>query len=265
MSKPFFSIIIVAYNAQDYIRATIESALIQQFTDFEIIVKDACSKDETLACIPVDDRIRVYSTKDQGIYDGMNEAVGYARGRFLHFLNCGDAFCDDGVLSRIYETAKSLDEKGSVIYGDYSKHGILCKQPSQMSDFYLFRTSLNHQSMFFERVLFENIGNYNLKYTICADYDLTLRAFRGGIPFVYCPGIVCTYLGGGVSETKDGISKRSEQNKEIVATYFSKREIRKYKTKLFFTFRRLRQFLYSDKRPVWVRNLYRKLVNRLNG
>ena len=265
MSKPFFSIVVVSYNAQDYISATIESALSQDFTDFEIIVKDACSKDETLARIPSDERIQVYSTKDSGIYDGMNEAIAYAKGRFIHFLNCGDSFFDEKVLSRIYETAKSLEEEGSILYGDYSRRGIFCKQPSQMSDSYLFRTTLNHQSMFFERVLFEKFGNYDLKYTICADYDFTLRAFRAGVPFVYCPGIVCSYLGGGVSETKEGDIKRLNQNRDIISKHFSKKEIRKYKIKFFFTFKRLRQFLYSDKRPAWIRNIYRKFVNRANG
>ncbi len=265
MNTPFFSILVVAHNAEETIKETLESALSQSFTDFEIIVKDALSKDDTLKRIPSDERIRVYSTKDGGIYDGMNEAIGYARGRFLHFLNCGDVFRDSEVLAHAYESAKQADGTGCVIYGDYSKNAILCKQPSQMSDFYLYRTSLNHQSMFFERVLFEKFGCYDTKYSICADYDFTLRTFRAGVPYLYCPYVICSYLGGGVSETKEGVAKRSAQNEALVTKHFSKKEIKKYKRKLFFSFRRLRQFLYSEKRPAWVRNLYRKLVNRVNG
>ena len=48
MDTPFFSIIVVAFNAADTIRATVDSVLTQSFQDYEIIVKDACSNDGTL-------------------------------------------------------------------------------------------------------------------------------------------------------------------------------------------------------------------------
>ena len=60
MNKPYFSIIVASYNAEKYIKATIESVLNQNFDDYEIIVKDACSTDNTLANIPADERICVF-------------------------------------------------------------------------------------------------------------------------------------------------------------------------------------------------------------
>ena len=127
MDTPFFSIIVVAFNAAKTIRTTVDSVLAQSFQDYEIIVKDACSDDGTLEQVPEDPRIRVYSTKDKGIYDGMNEAVGYARGEYVQFLNCGDLFYDSEVLRKVWETARDLTAP-SVVYGDHSRAGVHYKQ-----------------------------------------------------------------------------------------------------------------------------------------
>ena len=263
MEKPFFSIIVAAYNAAPYIRKTIESVLCQSFTDFEIVVKDAASTDATLAEIPKDDRIRVYSEKDSGIYDGMNAGISYATGKYLLFLNCGDYLASDGVLSAVYEIAKDKDEKKTVVYGDYTRRGVHFKSPSNLTPFYLYRTPLCHQTVFFGSGVFAN-EKYDTTYKIFADYDLTLKTFFGGFAYVYAPVAVSDYMGGGVSESKEGTEKRKKERERALKTHFSKKQLRRYKRKLFFSFPKLRQRLISDNAPAWVRKLYRKLVNRVN-
>ena len=106
--KPYFSVIIVSFNASNTIEKTIQSVLAQSFTDYEIVVKDAVSTDDTLRYIPQNDKIAVYSEKDGGIYDGMNTAIKYAKGKYLIFLNCGDCFADNEVLQKVYEKARVL-------------------------------------------------------------------------------------------------------------------------------------------------------------
>jgi len=204
MEHPFFSIIVVAYNAEDLIAGTVQSVLDQSFLDYEIIVKDACSLDRTVEVIPKDARIRVYVSKDGGIYEGMNEAVSYAKGKYLCFLNCGDTFASGDVLERVSQIANLYEDTDRVLYGDYIRGSIYCKQPSKLSDFYLYRTPLNHQSMFWGKDAFGKFGGYDERYRIAADYDYTLRLFRSGTAFVYCPFVVCRYLGGGVSESAKG-------------------------------------------------------------
>lgn len=264
MKSPFFSIIVVAYNAAPYIRKTIESVLSQSFSDFEIVVKDAASTDGTLDEIPTDERIRVYSERDGGIYDGMNAAVGYAAGKYLLFLNCGDFLASNEVLSAIHEVAKDKDEEKTVIYGNYTRRGVLFKSPSKLSAFYLYRTPLCHQTVFFGRGVFEK-EKYDVSYKIFADYDLTLRTFFGGFSYVYAPVTVSDYLGGGVSESPKELSRKKEEYVRATKAHFSKKQLRRYKARIFFSFRKLRQALISDKSPKWVRGLYRKLVNRVNG
>lgn len=82
MQKPFFSIIIPAYNLENYIAAALQSVLVQTFQDFEIIIVDDGSSDETVSIIQSfhDPRIRLVSQVNGGVSRarnaGMKKAVG---------------------------------------------------------------------------------------------------------------------------------------------------------------------------------------------
>ena len=262
MGNPFFSIVVVAFNAADTIRATVDSVLMQSFTDYEIIVKDACSTDGTLDRLPEDPRIRVFCTKDGGIYDGMNEAVGYATGSYVQFLNCGDLFHDSEVLQKIWETAKDLTEP-SVVYGDHCRAGVHYKQATTVTPFYLYRTPLCHQTEFIHRSLFADQG-YDLQYKILADHDFALRHFFAGVPFVYVPYPVCDYLGGGFSESPKRIKAKYAESDALHVKYYSRKERMVSDLKIALSMRRLRMALTSDKSPQWVRKAYGRMLKLIN-
>lgn len=260
---PFFSIIVVAFNAVKVIRPTVDSVLQQTFGDYEIVVKDACSTDGTLEQLPEDPRIRVYSTKDGGIYEGMNEAVTYAKGEYVLFLNCGDLFHDSGVLQAAWEKAKDL-EQPSILYGDRFRNGVCYKQPSKVTPFFLYRTPICHQTEFFHRSLFDERG-YDLEFRLLADHEFTLRCFRAGVPFVYIPHTICDYEGGGMSESPKWQKRKYIESDMILKRYYSKKERLISDMKIALTFRKLRIAMNSDSSPRWVRKAYGallKLVNR---
>lgn len=265
MKRPFFSIIVVAYNAEKFIRTTIDSVLMQRFTDYEIIVKDACSADGTVDMLPNDERIRLYVTKDNGIYDGMNEAITYAKGQYLCFLNCGDVFESGDVLRKLYESVKQCTDTNTVLYGDCIRKEGLCRQPKKMTQFYLYRTPLNHQSMFFGKEAFEHCGVYDTQYRISADYDCTVRMLKKGVEFIHCPIVVCRYQGGGVSESKKGIQIMRMEAEKIRKEHFSISERKRYDFMLKLSLPGFRRKLISSQCPIWIRQLYRQLVNLING
>lgn len=263
MINPFFSIIVVSYNAQDTITKTVNSVLKQNFDSYEIIVKDGLSTDDSLSRIPESKRIKVYSQKDTGIYDAMNQAIEFSNGKYICFLNCGDYFVDENVLKDIFKTAKKHDS--AVVYGDYSRKGILFKQPTKLTDFYLYRTPLCHQTMFISRELFNRNGFYNIEYKILADYEHTLHDFFANIEFVHSDTVVCDYMGDGISESKKGSKIKSLERNRIIDTYFNKTTQRWYDFKLKLSLKKLRQKMISDDSPKWIRKSYRELVNRING
>lgn len=262
-NSPFFSIIIAAFNAEDYIAETIRSVLMQSFVDYEIIVKDACSKDETLNRIPLSDKIKIISEKDLGIYDGMNTGIKEARGRYLCFLNCGDHFASEDVLLSVFNFIKNNNVSNrSVVYGNYFTKGMISILPQKLTKSFLLRRPLCHQTMFFSYSIFDEFGIYDLQYKILSDYDCTLKCFTNGVEFWHIDCVICTYLG-------DGFSTRSREkylieNTNIQRKYFTRRELFLAKIRSIITLTRVRVFLASDNSPRFVRRIYRKFANRHN-
>lgn len=116
------SVITVTYNAEKVIKNTMFSVLEQNYEDFEYIIKDGNSTDHTNEIISKiiksesDNRVVKYITsEDSGIYDAMNEAVQYASGEWIIFMNAGDLFYDNNVLRDVF-SAQYEDNVG-VVYG----------------------------------------------------------------------------------------------------------------------------------------------------
>ena len=90
---PTVSVVMAAYNGAAYIRETIDSVLAQTMPDFEIVVADDCSKDDTLAVLATidDPRLRVVKAeRNGGPAAARNLAMAHARGRFIAGLDQDD-------------------------------------------------------------------------------------------------------------------------------------------------------------------------------
>lgn len=92
MQKPFFSIIIPAYNLENYIAAALQSVLVQTFQDFEIIIVDDGSSDETVSIIQSfhDPRIRLVSQVNGGVSRARNAGMKKAVGAYIAFMDGDD-------------------------------------------------------------------------------------------------------------------------------------------------------------------------------
>ena len=259
----FFSIVVASLNAESLIKNTIDSVLMQTFDDYEIIVKDGMSTDKTIENIPDSDKISVYAMKDKNVYDAMNQAIPYCKGRFILFLNCGDNFASENVLESVYNLVKD-EKEPCIVYGNLTKGGVFKKQPSSLSAFTLYRNSLCHQTMFVHRDVFELCGKYNIEYGISADYEHTVHSYFKGVRFIYTNTVIADYLPGGLSETENGLKVRKAEYKKIRKTYYDFLSRIMYDLILFLSMKKLRIYIASDKSPAFLRNLYRKAVNKIN-
>jgi glycosyltransferase involved in cell wall biosynthesis len=79
---PLFSIITITYNAANELPATMRSVAEQSFTDFEHLIIDGASKDNTLEVAKSlgTEMMTIYSEPDKGLYDAMNKGLAKARG-----------------------------------------------------------------------------------------------------------------------------------------------------------------------------------------
>ena len=114
---PLFSIITITYNAANELPATMRSVAEQSFTDFEHLIIDGASKDNTLEVAKSlgTEMMTIYSEPDKGLYDAMNKGLAKARGEYLIFLNAGDAFHAADTLQKMATASKSSPD---IIYGD---------------------------------------------------------------------------------------------------------------------------------------------------
>lgn len=115
--KPLISVITVTYNAGKVIEKTLKSLEEQTFKDFEHLVIDGKSGDDTLAKIRSYDlpQTNIISEPDKGLYDAMNKGLRNAKGEYVIFLNAGDAFHQADTLDNYARVAK---EGYDIIYGD---------------------------------------------------------------------------------------------------------------------------------------------------
>ena len=115
-----FSLLTVCLNPGEKLRGTLESALMQTYGDFEVLIKDGGSTDGSLEGVSdllADPRVRVITRKDTGIYDAMNQAVEEVAGKYVFFLNCGDKLYDETVLGKVAEAAKKIAAEGGARVG----------------------------------------------------------------------------------------------------------------------------------------------------
>jgi putative colanic acid biosynthesis glycosyltransferase len=174
-SQVSLSIITVVYNSEHLIEATIKSVLAQNFNDYEYIIIDGSSTDNTLNIInKFKDRINlIVSEADSGIYDAMNKGLKLATGDYVYFLNAGDIIYSDTAL-KIFSDHKSL--KYDVIYGSIihleSKLLIDAKQIDKI----IYGMPFCHQAVFIRREV-NNKFFFNLNFKIAADYNLFLNIY----------------------------------------------------------------------------------------
>ncbi len=120
-----FTVAISSYNIEKYINRSIESVLDQKFTDYELIIVDDCSSDNTVEKINQlkNDKIRVFKTEANSGTAGCarNIAIDNAKGEYLIFLDGDDTLYDNETLKKIDEVIGT--EKPDIVYLGYEDVG----------------------------------------------------------------------------------------------------------------------------------------------
>lgn len=103
MKTPDISIIVPAYNAEQWLPVTVDSILAQTCTDWELIIVNDGSTDNThrVARSYADDRIRVVDQANAGVSAARNTGLSHARGNYIGFLDSDDAFLPDCLAAKL--------------------------------------------------------------------------------------------------------------------------------------------------------------------
>ena len=213
MHEIMISIITATYNSAETINDTIKSVLCQTNKDFEYIIVDGGSTDETIDIVKsyeseFSGRLKWVSEKDKGIYDAMNKGIKMASGDIIGILNSDDYYTSDDILQTIADTFKC--QNVDAIYGDihFIKDGVPDKcvryySSRLFSPFWLrFGFMPAHPSFYCKRDVFDKSGLYRLDYKIGSDYEMMVRLFRKHkISSRYVPKDFVTMRTGGASNS----------------------------------------------------------------
>lgn len=182
-SRVRFSVITVCFNALNVLPDTWQSLKEQSCVDYEWVVIDGASTDGSVEWLVQRDPDVFLSEPDRGIYDAMNKAVKRARGEYLLFLNAGDRFSDNAVLTDVSAALDREESRAELLFGDvvyFGKNGLRRKRFHWLTRSKLVFGDLCHQAVFSHRDLYTRYGAFDLAYRYNADFDWFIRVFNGG-------------------------------------------------------------------------------------
>ena len=192
-TRPFFSIITATFNSEKTIRRTLESLLVQDFKDFEYILIDGNSSDQTVVIIKEylerftsnNIKITLLSEPDKGIYDAWNKGLSLSSGEWISFLGSDDFYLPEAL--QIYHkyiinnpTKNYISSKVTLIDETGKEKKTLGSEWNTQT--FLRYMNIAHVGSFHHRSLFKG-QSFNLSYKSSSDYDFFLRNLKALNPY----------------------------------------------------------------------------------
>jgi len=226
MKRPLVTVLMAMYNGGEYLKQTIRSVLDQTYGDFEFLIINDCSTDNSLEIIESfrDDRITVYNnTQNLGQTPSLNVGLKLAKGDYFARMDG-----DDIALPQWLEAQIDYMEKHSQ-YSVVSSYAVAIDEKNRIKKLYqppvnrediilrsLITSPIHHVgSIFKKKEIIEN-GGYDNRYVYAADYELWERLMRNGFEITTNPEILVAIRehGSSVSRSEHGRSDL-EEIKEI--------------------------------------------------
>lgn len=190
--SPFFSIITSTYNVAETLPRLLDSLAAQTCRDFNWIVQDGASTDETMSIVeryhPLLPEILAESRKDTGIYDAWNRALdraGDQLGDWVLFLGGDDLLASPEVLEKSKAFLETLPENilycvGDILLFDEKKNLSFIDKANYKNSYSRLKKGLHfaHPAMFHNNKLFV-INRFTQKYILAGDYDFIVRTNTG--------------------------------------------------------------------------------------
>jgi glycosyltransferase involved in cell wall biosynthesis len=175
-----FSIITPSFNQGKYIKDTIESILNQNYADFEHIIVDGGSTDNTLNVLKSYPHLKWISEKDKGPSDAINKGFRMSSGEILSWINADDYY-EVNILSdlnKVFSESKTEFVYGNLTFVDENKKIIKIDKTKEYSldHFINISSDITRQpSTFFTKKLYYEVGGLDEDLKLVFDYELFVR------------------------------------------------------------------------------------------
>jgi glycosyltransferase involved in cell wall biosynthesis len=217
--KPFFSIITVTKNSEEKIDSTIKSVLSQTYKNFEYIILDGFSKDQTFKRIKdySHKNIILYQRKDRSFYEGLNYAIARSRGFFIGILNSGDVYYSESILEKMKKNINKY-KNYDFYYSNllfFNKKMLSTRVWTQTLNYGIVHQAFQipHPTIFVSKKILQNM-KYNVEYKISSDLDFIIRMINNKFQGKYFNFFsICMEEGGMSTKFKNIIRKLKEDLK----------------------------------------------------
>ena len=214
-TKPLFSIITPVLNGGKHLERTINSVINQSFQDFEYLIIDGCSTDDTLEIIKkYEYELDLWlSEPDEGIYDAMNKGIDLAEGKVIGIINSDDWYEKEAlqIVSNFFQ-GNNFDKilHGSLNYIYKSKIFHKAHSPKNLLSLNKLMI-INHPSTFIPKIIYEKHGKYSNEFVVCGDWEIMLRFYNKKIDFINFDEVIANFSYGGKG-TKFNINVARERH-----------------------------------------------------
>lgn len=218
INLPLVSIIIPCFNSEEYISECVESALLQDYSNIEIIVVNDGSTDNSVNILKKLKGINLYTQKNSGACVARNFGLYKSKGKYIKFLDSDD-FLEPGIVKKQVDLAEQLDDN-NIIYGDYYLYRN-CKKSYE--DVYLEKSEqtaalvlgdILTSTPLHRRWMLEKIEGFDERFTNGQEWNLHVRLSSEGFVFHHQKLAIYNYR---IHESPNRISviKANNKNRQL--------------------------------------------------
>jgi glycosyltransferase involved in cell wall biosynthesis len=221
------SIITPTFNRATYLREAIESVLAQDYPEFEHIIVDGGSTDDTLQVLKQYSHLRWTSEPDDGMYDAINKGLRMAKGNVIGLLNSDDLY-EPNVFGEVVHCFEENPDLEAVVGGAEVFRGPFPERQIVRTNLWiepqgqwlrLIEGAPVTNAWFFRRQVFERVGNFDVRYRYSADREFLIRAALAGLHYQPIRRILYHYRqheGSATVHPEDGRSLQRAQTRTRV-------------------------------------------------
>lgn len=180
---PLVSVLMTAYNREQFIAEAIESVLASSYRNFELIIVDDYSTDKTVEIakkyLGQDAPIQLFvNEKNLGDYPNRNKAVSLAKGKYIMFCDSDDCFFEDTIEYCVSNMEKNAEAKIGMYYAGEADHPFLLDSSKALIKHFFHEPflTIGPGGTILDRDFFVNIKRYPEKYGPANDMYFNLKA-----------------------------------------------------------------------------------------